>query len=649
MTSKLLIDIETRSRCDLRRHGVYRYAIDPSTELLLLGYSIDDGPPRVVDIHHGEPIPREFKEAWGDPDVELVAFNAAFERLVLGQVFKPFAGVEARTPIERWRCLAHHSRAYGAPGQLDRTMRFFGAPIEKDMAGHRIMLRLSKPDSRGQYPEADPEAWQRFVAYCAQDVDAEWLLDELLPPLPEHELEMYHLTERLNDRGVVVDPELIEQTLEEHEAEYDEACARFRQLTGFGLTQMGELKAWLEDQLRIQLPDTRKETLTELLESDIPDDVREVIGLRLSFGKAATKKFQAAKDRACMLPSGRWIVPGLFVTHAAVTGRFSSWGLQIHNLVRKSAKPEEVEAWLRGTGPRPPFSHLVRSMVIARPQHSLVISDYSAVEARGVAWLAGEQRLLEAFTSGEDVYCTAWEQMTGEKINKHEHEDTRFIAKGLILGCGYMGGVGAMRRTLREKSKLYTDDQLRGWVQLYRTSYPSIPLMWRQLEASLWDAFTTPGQVVEYRSDTTRAKVGFYYDGQDMTIILPSGRLLHYLYIEVDEQTGSLMYRRPNRWPKAGETRWPMSPLGGPALVENITQAICADLLRGAIRACEAHPIFTLRLHVHDEVVAEVPDYAKDGAGDRLIQEVMLAPLQVPWAADFPLAAEAKISKRYMK
>lgn len=649
MSDFLLIDIETYSHVDLKRHGVYRYAADPTTEITLLGYTINGAEPVLVDLAHGESIPGEFMEAWLDSSVRKVAFNAGFERQVLARQI-PFS--ETPPLIEHWYCVAHQCRAAGAPTSLDLALRFLGADHLKDMEGHRLMLKFCKPDRFGRPPVPKPGEWERFQEYCIRDVETELLLYQNLPPLADHELEMYHLTEYLNDRGVGVDVRLIRRALKDREQEQAEADYRFHQIVGgqFTYRQVGELKKWVEWRLGIELPDLRKETIERLMEEEnLPDDVIEALQIRLEFGRAATKKFQAALDRCGYVADGFPILPGLFMTHAAVTGRFSSKGVQVHNIIRKSAKPEEVDAWLDGNGDRPPFTHLLRPMLIARQGKTFLISDYAAVEARGVAWLAGEEKLLKAFRSGEDVYCSAWQDMFGETITKESDPDKRFVAKGIILGSGYMGGVGAITRSLGRKAEEYTEEELQRLVWQYRQTYYRIPQLWRRLEGLLFQAMGNPGYWFEYEVPNSLATVGFRFDKYAMQIRLPSGRIMTYLNVDWDERGEGVTYARPNRRPKKGEKEWPRAYLSGPALIENITQGHCHDILREAIRAAEKNPDFIVRLHVHDELVCEVATPMAKRLVPIYEEQIMLAATKRPWMQGFPLAVETTISKRYAK
>ena len=383
-------------------------------------------------------------------------------------------------------------------------------------------------------------------------------------------------------------------------------------------------------------------------EEGLPDDVLEVLQIRLEFGRAATKKFQAALDR-CGFVNRVPVLPGLFMTHAAVTGRFSSKGVQVHNIIRKSAKAEEVDAWLEGKGERPPFTHLLRPMLVAAKEKTFLISDYAAVEARGVAWLAGEGKLLTAFHSGEDVYCSAWRDMFGETITKESDPDKRFVAKGIILGSGYMGGVGAITRSLGRKAEEYTEEELQRLVWSYRQTYYRIPQLWRRLEGLLFQAMGTPYQWFVYEVPNSEATVGFRFDGYAMQIKLPSSRIMTYLNVDWDERGEGVTYARPNRRPKKDEKEWPRANLSGPALIENITQGHCHDVLREAIRAAERHPDFTVRLHVHDELVCEVDEERAANLVPVYEEEIMLAASRQSWMKGFPLAVETSISRRYAK
>jgi len=471
MAEFLLVDIETRSRVDLKRSGVYRYALDESTEILLFGYSVDGGPPSVVDLRNGERIPSEVIDLLLDPSVPLVAHNAAFERQVLAAKLRL---PELRNP-RRWFCSSYAARCFGMPASLEMIGLWLGA--EKDMTGHRLMLKLCRPDKDGNWRQPTPEEWERFKAYCARDVDVEAKLWGSLPELPYDQWLVYWDNEAINDRGVRVDQVLAKAVIKHNAELVLAATERWGQITGLASWRQTEaVRQWLSRQIGVELPDIRRETLEELLErDDLSPDVREAIEIRLTHGRAATAKFQAALDMVGA--DGR--LRGLYVAHAAITGRYSSRGVQLHNLRRDCATWDQIAAWLAGHATMPDPGTMVRALLIPSQDHVFIVSDYSQIEARITAWLAGEQALLDTFASGDDVYLRTYERAFGlplGSLNKDDNPAERFIGKTMALGCGFGAGVKGVRTAMGRRGDQFADDQIFEMVMGYRRAYPRIPV-----------------------------------------------------------------------------------------------------------------------------------------------------------------------------
>jgi len=646
-TDFLLIDIETRSHVDLKRSGIYRYAWDKSTEILLFGYSIGGAPPVVIDTTAGEHVPPEVIDLLLDPSVPLVAHNAAFERVVLAEkLMLP----EIRDP-RRWFCTSYAARCFGMPASLEMIGLWLGA--EKDMAGHRLMMKFCKPDRDGNWRQPTPEEWERFKAYCARDVDVEAKLWAALPELPFDQWCVYWDNEAINDRGVRVDQRLARTVIDHNSELVLAATERWGQITGLASWRQTEaVRQWISRRIGEELPDIRRETLEQLLErDDLPPDVREAIEIRLTHGRAATAKFQTALDMVGW--DGR--LRGLYVAHAAITGRYSSRGVQLHNLRRDCAKEEQISAWLNGNGPMPDPGTMVRALLIPENLELFLVSDYSQIEARITAWLAGEQALLDTFASGDDVYLRTYERAFGlplGSLNKNDNPAERFIGKTMALGCGFGAGVKGVRTAMGRRGDQFTDDQIQNMVFGYRRAYPRIPALWRTLRTALLSLFYARKQTERVELDYTT--LVFRRQGAVLAIQLPSGRELIYQGARLEEDGETVTYARPNRKPKQDESEWPRAPLSGPALIENIVQAIANDCLRAAIRAAHRHPVFNHVVgHTHDELIVEVQESLVQNDAESTImrfeREVMRAVEQDGWSRGLPLACETKLMRRYGK
>jgi DNA polymerase len=633
------VDFETRSPVNLPAAGAYLYAQHPDTDILCLSWAIGDAP--VALWRPGEPIPVELADYLAG-DGLVAAHNAQFERLIWRHILSP-RYAWPMLPLERFYCTAALCRSRGFPGGLDKAARFAGLSHQKDMSGYRLMMKLSRPRGFDEVGKPiwwnDPDEHQRLGEYCQQDTEVERALAGILMPFNERELADYHLSERINDRGVRVDIELARAAVEGAAHEKFSSANALRSLTAGEVTthsQVARILAWVKKQ-GVELPDLSKGTVNEALESNLPDDVREVLEIRLAQSKAAVSKFQAMMDR-----QSDGVVRGLFMFRGAgQTGRYSSVGLQIHNLIRESA-PEAIPVLKRHGikglkllgDPVHLLSRMVRPAFIPSPGKVFLISDYAQVEARITAWLAGEEKLLDAFRAKRDVYCefatTAYHRMI-TKADKLE----RFVGKGCILGLGFGGGIGALARTLKAGGVTLPENERQRLVDTYRKTYTSIPSYWRVLERSILMAMGNKGSVI------TAGKVSYLFDGVHLWCRLPSTRLMCYPFSEVVEgEYGEVVqYRRGNRSPKAGEKGWPVVQLWGGILMENLAQAIALDLLMNALRQCEE----TVRIHVHDEIVAE-------GVSKGDLTQLITAMENVPeWAVGLPIEAEGKLSGRYTK
>ena len=643
----LHLDFESRSTVDLKSEGVYRYWNHPLTEVTMACWAIDDGP--VHTWWPGDPCPQELRQ-WVRDGGMVAAHNAAFERLAWWKCMIP-KHRWPEIPLDQFYCTAALARARGFPGALDKASRFGKLPFQKNMGGHALMMKLCKPrgyaDSDVNQPlwHEDPEDLLEESKYCAQDVETERALTKYLIPLSKEELRDYHISERINDRGIFVDLELARAATISSDIEKLAAAETLTRLTDGAVTahtQVARILDWLASR-GVHLANLNKGTIEETLEDfELTDEEIQVLEIRRDNAKAAVTKFAAMLNRQI---EGR--VQGLFMFRGAgQTGRYSSTGVQVHNLVRDSS-PQAIPILkkrgldgLRMLGdPVALLSQMVRPAFIPAPGHSFLIGDYAAIEARIAAWLAGATTLLERFAKRQDVYCDFASRAYHKVITKKENPTERFIGKGCILGLGFGGAEGALARSLAQGKVFLPPEELRVLIDLYRKDYaPEIPVYWRALDDAAMLAMRQPGRM------GVAGRISYLFDGTHLWCKLPSGRLMCYPFAEVveGEYGPAIEYRRGNRSPKKDDPRWPTVQLWYGMLMENCCQGIAFDLLSGALR--ELHK--DVRIHVHDEIVVEVPT---EKAG-RELPKFKATMEQVPdWAEGLPIEVEAKIEQRYVK
>ena len=634
-------DFETRSTVNLLTAGTYNYAYHPSTDVLCLGWAVGDGD--VFVWGRNGPPPTPLLEAI-DSGVLIAAWNAQFERLIWNNILVRYGFPEV--PLEQFYCVAALARARGYPGKLARSAEFAGLPIEKDMEGHRLMMKMCKPlKTNGDTVEwyGDIDDHMRLRQYCIDDVHVERAMNKIFIPFSDEELADYHVSERINDRGVCVDVELAQCAVESFTREQAIAIEKLSTVTGGVVTkptQRDRILNWL-DSVGLTLPNLTAETVNETLErTDLSTPVRDVLNVRREQAKAAVSKFSAILAR-----QHKGIVHGLFMFRGAgQTGRFSSLGVQVHNLVRESA-PKLIPilkkhgvAGLRCIGdPVHLLAKMVRPAFIAAPGKTFLIGDYAQIEARIVAWLADEVKLLKVFEQGEDVYCAFGKVAYKRTITKADTKE-RLASKHCVLGLGFGGGEAALARSLKAQGGVVLpDDELTRLVQTYRKTYSKVKTYWYRLSDAVILAMFSKGTIIPV------GHVSYLYDGEHLWCKLPSGRLMCYPYPRIvkDEYGDSVEYKRGNHMPAVGAD-WPHVRLWHGVLIENIAQGVALDLLVYALRSLQNN----VRIHVHDEVVSEV-DICD--APDLLPEHLAIMEITPDWAADIPVAAEGKISPVYVK
>jgi len=644
---RLHIDFETRSTVDLRKSGVYRYAEDPNTDVIMACWAVDDGP--VQTWFHTEPSPADLLRLLDDPKCVVVAHNAGFERAMLQYILGPRYGWPVPA-VRRWDDTAARAARQSLPRSLDGASQALGLHVTKDVEGQRLMMRMCRPRSIEDDGKIvwwdDASRMQRLAEYCAQDVEVERALDDVLRPLTKEEQEIWFLTEKINDRGVFVNHDFAKQAITiANKAQFlmNEELSKLSDGAIAAATNIAQFKSFLSHNgLNIfDMTDDslNKKAVDNLLKTDLTPKIRRVLEIRRDGGKSSVAKYQAIIDRVSN--DGR--VRGNLMYHGASTGRWSGAGVQLQNLPRETVKDWEKSA--KELTPDDPkalavLSRMIRGTVCASPGMRLVWADYAAIEARGVAWLAGQTDLVELFATGGKVY----EEMAASifrvpvaEIGKDSME--RFLGKTVVLGCGYSMGPVKFRQTVAGMGTTIDEELAHHAVNTYRTKYAAIPQLWNRLNEATIAAIKTP------KRETTYRQVSFYCDGDWLLIRLPSGRKLFYRNPRVVKYAGpygerdTIEYMAINSLTK----KWGHERTFGGKLTENIVQGLCRDLIAGAMLDLEAQD-YSVVGSVHDEIICEVPD--SFGSIDEMISIMCRVP---DWAKGFPIAAEAKEGKRYGK
>ena len=625
------VDLEAYSPVDLKDAGLYRYAEHPDTDVLCVVFDDTAWVP-------GQPVPDIVRKA-----TKFRAWNAQFERNIWNAVLVPKYGFPS-TSIQDWQCTAAQAYAVASPYALDKAAEFFGLEQRKDAAGKRLMMQLSKPDKRGKRPVPTPEQLKALIAYCKQDVVVEIALAKLLPPLSQPEQRVYEFDQVINARGIYCDLQLAKDA-EEFWARYLPTLEQeLLSLTGgIAGTQVGQLTAWLQSQ-GVGVSTLAKGTIKNLLESKLPENVVRVLNLRLEIGSTALKKFAKFPVVACKDSRIR----GMFRYHGASTGRWSGNLIQPQNFYRGIIESEELPLAIdllrsdctnviKSLWPKNNMAEflgsLCRPVLRAAPGKKLVVGDFASVEARGVAWVAGQENLLQQFREGKDAYV----YMAADIFNKQTNAVTkmeRFLGKTAVLGCGYGIGHVKFRGQLKQQYNIEIDESLaKRCVYGYRNSFPDVVNCWHTVEYGLKSAL----RKVKYTSPLP--KNGGASRGRKWLFMkLPSGRVISYYEPKFDV-AGKLQFKGAI----IGGGSMIESTYGG-KILENYVSGLCRDLLVNAMFNLEAAG-YKIVATIHDEIVCEVDDDPKYSA-----EEFLRIAIQTPeWAEDFPLSGEAFESYFYHK
>lgn len=650
------VDIETYSSVDLTEAGVYAYVEAPDFDILLISYIFDDwgeDDVKTIDCFDADPdMMAEFCEALLDPQIVKTAFNANFERTCLAKwLQKPM-------PPEEWRCTMVKALTLGLPGNLAGAGEALGLPPEKlkDPQGKALIRFFSKPckptRTNGQrtrnLPQHDPAKWQLYKGYNRQDVVTE---QEILRKLsiyktPESEQELWALDQHMNDNGVALDIPMVEKIVEYDTRRRQELQEEAQELTGLkNPNSLAQLKRWLAEQ-GVEMTSVTKDTIAEALrDPELPDVVRRVLEIRTALGKTSVAKYSTMLVAHCQDHRLRGI---LQFYGANRSGRWAGRLVQTHNLAKNTLPDLALARELAAEGDFETmgtlfgetafvFSELIRTAFIPSEGCRFIVSDFSAIEARVLAWLAGEEWVLEAFRNGKDIYCETASMMYHVPVEKHgANSHLRQKGKVAVLACGYQGGVGAMKRM--DKGGSIPEDELQSVVDQWRQANSNSVKLWRTCELAARTA------IEEHRTVRLKNGLAFGYINGNLFIKLPGGRKLCYwnTRLKLDPRDGRehIVYMGVNQETK----QWGETETYGGKLVENIVQATARDCLAISMQRVAALG-YNIVMHVHDEIIVDCP-IEDTGAMER-INACMAEP--IPWAPGLPLKGDGYETPFYMK
>ena len=645
MERVLEMDIESFSDVDLIKCGVYAYADSPAFEILLFAWSFDGGETQIIDLAQGEKLPAEVEEAIFDVSVTKTAYNANFERTCLSKHFGRYI------PPESWHCSAVQAAMLALPRSLEDVGRVLGLDEQKMKEGKELIRYFCVPckptKANGgrtrNLPCHAPEKWELFKTYCKRDVDVEKSIRRKLHnfPIPESEMELYRIDQRINDRGVLVDMKLVRNAVSCERLHKEVVTKRAYELTGLeNPNSVAQLKGWLGDK-GMEAESLSKKAVAEMI-AETDGEVEELLRLRLMLAKTSVKKYEAIERSACS--DGR--VHGMLMFYGANrSGRWSGKNVQLHNLPKnylpdlelarelvKQGRFEDIELLYDST-PNV-LSELIRTAFIPKPGCRFVVADFSAIEARVMGWLSGEEWVLDVFRGDGKLYEMTASRMFGipmSEIGKGSSE--RAKGKVASLACQYGGSSGALV-SMGALDMGLTEEELPPLVAAWRKANPHMVQFW-------WDVDAAAVKAVTEKQKTKVGKIIFEYKSGILFITLPSGRKLSYVKPRM----------AVNKFGRDGLTyegisenkKWSRIETYGPKLVENIVQGTARDLLAEAMLRVEkkGYPIV---MHCHDEIIAEVPE--DSGSVDEMCEIMAVQP---EWAEGLPLRADGYQCSFYQK
>ena len=646
---KISIDIETFSDVDLIRCGVYKYADSPNFEMLLFAYAVDDGDVHIIDIAGGEELPEEIIQAIKSDTVVKTAYNAQFERVCLSRYLKLPEG-EYLNP-QSWYCTAVQAAELALPLSLADVGSVLGLERQKMTEGKELIKYFCVPckptKSNGNRtrnrPCHDINKWETFKKYCMRDVDVERQIADKLKmyPIRDEEHRLYVLDQIINDRGVLVDSELAEQAVKLNSIQTTVAVEQAYMITGLeNPNSVTQLKQWLKEN-GVEIESLSKKAVKSLAD-ETDGDVSEMLKLRLLMAKTSVKKYEAVIRSVCR--DNR--VHGMMrFCGANRTGRWSGNILQPQNLpqnhlpdltlARNIVKDGDFEMldMMFGNVPNV-LSELIRTVLIPKPNHRFIVADFSAIEARVLAWIAGEQWRIDTFKNGGDIYCASASKMFKVPVEKHGvNGELRQKGKISELACGYGGSVGALKNMGAVEMGVQ-ENELQGLINDWRNANPHIVRFWYEVGNAAMKA-------IKEKTTVPLGKLVFAYERGILFIRLPSGRRLSYIKPRIGTNRfggDSITYMGIN-----SAKKWDRLETFGGKLTENIVQGTARDLLANAlINAANAG--YDTVFHVHDEIICEVPNGY--GSVDELCR---LMCIKTDWADGLPLNADGFECEYYKK
>lgn len=646
----LFLDFETYSATDILSCGSYKYMEDPEFLILLMAYAYDDEPVKQLDFEAPDFIPQSLIDALTDPSIVKHAWNTAFERNAIHTQWGIYS------PPEQWVDDMIVASYNGLPRSLEAAGKAIGLAEDKQKlkTGRELIRWFSKPTPAGKrrLPADHPETWEKYKEYNRQDVETERAIHHMMsrqPPEAEHRL--WCIDQRMNERGVRVDLQLAHHAVEFDERYKAELTEEAIELTGIkNPNSVAQIKNYLKDKEGIEVESLNKTVLPDVLSALKTDEAKQFMAMRIEMARSSTAKYKTMERCACA--DGH--VKGVMGFYGARTGRWISQMLQIQNMTKNVMKDIDTARSLVKEGDyettyllydsiSSTLSQLVRPTIIPEDGHQFLVADYSAIEARVVAWLSGEQWVLDAFRAGKDIYCETASMMFGVPVEKHGvNSELRAKGKISVLALGYNGGLGALKAMGGERMGL-TDEEMVDIKDLWRKKNPRTVQMWKAIENAAVRAVV--------RRTTVHSSIGpvaFEYDTSHdiLWCHLPSGRAIAYQqprYTEVQDPHRygkALSYMGLNQTTK----KWERVPTFGGKLVENATQAIARDCLREAMFALEDEH-YDMRFSVHDEIIITEP--IDSGRTSKDVCEIMGRDLK--WAPGLPLRAEGFEAPYYMK
>lgn len=639
----LSIDIETYSSEDIGNTGVYRYAESEDFEILLFGYSIDFGKVEVIDLSSGEALPGYIIKALTDPTVVKTAYNAAFERTCLSRY------LNTQLNPDEWQCTMVRAAMAGLPLSLDMAGKALGLENGKMTEGRALIKLFSKPDRSGKKHNAvsDPDKWKTFIEYNRRDVEVENAVRKMTDvEVTDFERQLYAIDQNINDRGVKLDMTLVRNAIRMSDIYTGKLSAEAQKLTGMdNPNSVAQIKKWLLDVTGNEVTSLSKKTVPDIIAGSDNDTVNRLLAIRQEMGKTSVKKYEAMQS--CVCRDDR--VRGLLQFFGSHTGRWAGRLVQVQNLPQNHLKDLDYARrivrdgdlvtleTLFGNVPDT-LSQLIRTAFVAEEGKTFIVADFSAIEARVIAWLAGEQWRLDVFRTTGKIYEASAAKMYHCDPSEITKTDPR-RQKGKIaeLALGYGGGVGALQKMGGEKMGL-SEGEMKEIVLNWRSQSPAI--------VGLWSSFEKSAAIAVHDTKTSYNGIRFGMCGTSMAVTLPSGRNLYYPNMRIADRlkfgktAGTLVFDSQNQTTK----KWGSEDTYGGKLTENIVQAIARDCLAVTITRLEekGYPIV---FHVHDEIIAEVPD-----DGTKTLDEVLeIFRTPISWAEGLPLKGDGYVTKYYLK